>query len=164
MATPWLLYATSSITLTPGSIVVNDPNSGQVTHYTLAAATTFTGSLRVAQMGDSTSETLYDTYASCIPTGGSVNATFASNIATKTFTFTTTGSGSLLMFSLPHHQDNLVSPTYVNLTFLTLRGIVKGTVGTTWTMSEALTTMTWQAPTGHRSDQDEYDPDGAQYR
>lgn len=132
----WIIYASSSITL-------NWQNSGG---WRLLASSTFTGTIRVAYLTESADETDLDTYSTCYPTSGSVNATISTNTATITFTWTTSGSGSLLHCALPHHIDVLQSPTTTGVTYSTIRGTMTGIVGTTWTMQETLTTIQWDAP------------------
>ena len=96
----WILYASTSITLT------------LATANTLTAGAAFSGTLRMALLPSSGDETALDSGAGIIPTGGAVDYTVGTSTATETFTWSTTGTGTLLMYALPHHQDQLVSPTY----------------------------------------------------
>ena len=55
------------------------------------------------------------------------------------------------MYALPHHMDILQGATTENLTFLTIKGKVAAVGGNTWTMSEKLTPITWDAPRDYTS-------------
>ncbi|MEJ0072633.1 MAG: glycosyl hydrolase [Candidatus Saccharibacteria bacterium] len=129
----WLIYATSSLSITFTS-------SG------MTATAPYTGSLQVAVLLNSGDETVYDACAGSVLTGGSVDATFSGNTATMTFTFTA-ASGTPLVFALPHHQDILVSPTYQSLSIRGMKGTMRAIQAGSWTLSETLTTISWQAPT-----------------
>ncbi len=132
----WILYASSSLTFT-------------ATNGSLTATAPFTGYLRLAMVADgSGAETALDTYKDAVPVGGSTSVSVSGNTATTTFTYSLVGTGSTaLIFCLPHHEAILTSPTYApNLTFTTIRGTLHAAVGNTWTMSEPLSTITWQSP------------------
>lgn len=129
----WILYASSSISLAYGGT-------------TLTAAAPFTGTLRLAILPTGASETILDQSATAIHTGGNQTVTTAGNTATETFTFTMTGSGSLLTYTLPHHRPRMQNGSYpTGFTLTTLRGQMQAALGNTWTMSVPLPTVGWNA-------------------
>lgn len=132
----WVLYASSSISFT-------------ATNGSLTATAPFTGYLRLAMIGDgSGAETALDTYKDAVPTGGTTSVSVSGNTSTTTFTYSKIGSGStLLTYCLPHHEATLTSPAYApNHTFTTIRGTLHAVVGNTWTMTDTLSTITWNSP------------------
>ena len=128
----WLVYASTALSFT-------------LSGNSLTATAKYTGSLQVAVMTDAAQETAYDTASTAVLTGGSVNATFSGNTATMTFSFTTTGSGAPLVFTMPHHRDILSSPSYTTVQMPSLRGLLRAIRSSTWTLTEPLTTINWQA-------------------
>lgn len=131
----WLLYFDASVTLTVS-------NSGG---WQMVAGSTFTGVARLAIRESAADETLLDTYRSAYATAGTVDVTVAGNQATTTFTWTKAGTGSLLMLALPHHQD-ILTGSLTDTGFTSLKGPMKAVVGSSWTMQDSLTTITWNAP------------------
>lgn len=132
----WVLYASSSISFT-------------ATNGKLTATAPFTGYLRLAMIGDgSGAETALDTYKDAVPIGGTTSVSVSGNTSTTTFSYSKIGSGStLLTYCLPHHEATLSSPTYApNHTFTTIRGTLHAVVGNTWTMTDSLSTVTWNSP------------------
>ncbi|MGB4759186.1 MAG: glycosyl hydrolase [Candidatus Saccharimonadales bacterium] len=129
----WLIYASSSLSFTL---------SGQ----SLVATAAFTGSIQIALLGNSADETAYDNASTSVLTGGSVGSTFSGDTATMTFTFTSSGSGAPLVFALPHHQDLMPGASYTNIQLSSLKGNMKALRASTWTLTEALTTINWSAP------------------
>ncbi len=132
----WILYASSSISFTTSS-------SG------LTATVPFTGYLRLAIVPTgSAGESTLDTYKDAVPIGGTTSVSVTGNTATTTFTYSLTGSGgTLLNYALPHHEAILSSPTYAsNFSFSTIRGTLHGVIGNTWTMTDTLSTITWNSP------------------
>lgn len=127
----WILYTSSSITLTLS------------TANTLTAGGAFTGTFRLALMPSSTDEAALDASAPVIPTGGSVDYSISGSTATETFTFTSTGTGSLLMYTLPHHQQWLPGGQTYGAQLTTLRGVMKAITGNTWTLTIPLPTIGW---------------------
>lgn len=147
----WILYTSSSVTLTLS------------TANTLTAGSSFTGTFRMALMPSSTgtadiysdtyadaysvavtSEATLDASATRIHTGGSVDYTISGNTATEVYTWSSTGTGTLLTYALPHHQDWLTSPSYPSgLSLSTLRGQVRAVLGNTWSMAIPLPTVSW---------------------
>jgi len=125
----WIIYSSSSITWT---------RSGN----TLNANGPFSGTIRVAYvMNPSSQESLFDQYSSTYPTGGKVSYGVSNDMATIKFTFSKAGgSGSLLMFSLPHHRDVLQNPNYAQpqIRYRTIKGYVDAVIGDVWTMQEKL--------------------------
>lgn len=134
----WILYASSSIELTWG-------NYGGT--WQLLASAAFTGTIRACYLGASADETVYDTYKTVYPTSCNVGVTFSGDSATMTYTYTTAGTGDLLMLALPHHVDMMTSPTTESLTLTSLKGDLTPIVGSTWTLTEDLTTIVWDSPT-----------------
>lgn len=129
----WVIYASSALSFTLNG------NS-------LTATTAYTGRIQLAVLAQASDEGVYDANSSAVLTGGSVNATYSSNTAAMTFTYTTAGSGAPLVFALPHHQDLMPSASYTSLSLSTLRGTMRALVGATWTLTETLTTISWTTP------------------
>jgi endo-1,3(4)-beta-glucanase len=125
----WLLYMSSAVTLT-------------VSANQLLASAPFTGIARLTYLGAPAEEALLDQYVSTIPTAGAVTPTASG----YTFSWTTVGSGQLLMCALPHHLDILRSPATTTLIRATIKGPAIGIVGSTWTLTEPQPTITWNAP------------------
>jgi endo-1,3(4)-beta-glucanase len=137
----WLLYASTSVTLT------------LATANTLTASAAFTGTLRLALLPNAADEGVLDSSAPCIPTGGAVDFTVSGNVATETYTFSTTGSGTLLMYTMLHHQTWWTFPSaYASPVIATLRGQMKSALGPTWTLSIPLPTVSWDNANPIRSD------------
>jgi endo-1,3(4)-beta-glucanase len=127
----WLMYTSSSVTFTM-SVSSN-----------LTASAAFTGTIRLALLPAGGSEAAVDASAPSIPTGGTVSLSVAANTATETFDYTSTGSGTPLIYALPHHQARM-TPTYpAGLTINTLRGQMKGVTGASWTLQLPLPTVSW---------------------
>ena len=129
----WVIYASSALSFT---LVGNS----------LVATAAYSGRIQLAVLAQASDETVYDAASGATLTGGSVNATYVGNTATMTFTYTTVGTGSPLVFALPHHQDLMSGASYTSLTLNTLRGDMRALVGSTWTLTEALTTISWTTP------------------
>ena len=116
-------------------------------------ASVFSGSVRVAISTNAAAEGTLDQFAGKIPIGGSILAQSNGDSAIYTFNFATTGSGDLLMMTLPHHQQIIDQAILRNeVTLSTLKGNMVGAVGEVWTMTEQLTTISWGAPRPIRSD------------
>ena len=137
----WILYASSSISLTIGS----EPLENDVVASTLTATAAYTGTLRFVRVQNPAEEAIYDTRSGVVPTGGTVNVTYAGNTATETYTFTTTGGSDLIHFALPHHQQRLVSPTNIGITWQTLRGTMQAVSGTVWQINDPLPSISFHA-------------------
>ncbi|MEM6928533.1 MAG: glycosyl hydrolase [Myxococcota bacterium] len=134
----WVVYASSAVTF-------------DVTANLLTASEPYTGSLRAAVSTESTAAVL-DAHAARIPTGGTVEARVEGDEATLTFEWETEGTGDLLLMRLPHHGPVLSGVTEPGLTLATLRGDMVGVAGDAWTMTEALPTIGFRAPSGIRAD------------
>ena len=115
----------------------------------MLASGTYTGTLRMALIKNVGDETVLDTGATCIPTIVAQSQPVTAPIpATYTFTWTTTGSGTLLMMAYPHHQDTLSSPTYAaSLNYYAIKGQMQGVLGNTWNLVETWPSWvtTWKA-------------------
>lgn len=129
----WFIYASSPISFTL---------SGQ----SLIATSSYNGFLQIAVETDDSQEAIYDIASTAVLTGGSLDATFSGDTANMVFTFTTLGSGAPLVFAMPHHQDILTGATYTGLQLPSLRGVLKAVRASTWTLTEPLSTITWNAP------------------
>jgi len=132
----WILYASSLISFTA-------TNGG------LTATAPFTGYLRLAVVPSGTAgESTLDTYKDAVPIGGATTVTPSGNTATTTYSFTKVGSGStLLTYCLPHHEATLSAPSYAaNFNITTIRGNLRAVTGNTWTLTESLSTITWNSP------------------
>ncbi|PNH00329.1 Endo-1,3(4)-beta-glucanase 1, partial [Tetrabaena socialis] len=165
----WLIYSSASTTLTTSS-----PNNN-----IRATGPSFTATMRLAMqiprfsipygwtranlLGNATAfESLLDTYKDVYPTGGSVTLGIQSALDSPTgkarpilsYTFTTANmaggsSTDLLMFSMPHHRNRLVTPAAnptLALTCKGVRGNLRTVVGSTWTLAyPSLPDITWAA-------------------
>ena len=132
----WIVYAQSSITFT-------------ATNLNLIATGQYTGYIRIAVIADgSGTETMLDTYKDAVPIGGTTSVSVSGNIQTTTFTYSKIGSGSTLAtYTMPHHEALLSSPTYApNHSFSTIRGTMHAVIGNTWTLTDTLSTITWNSP------------------
>jgi endo-1,3(4)-beta-glucanase len=127
----WLIYASSSTSFTL---------SGQS-----LVGTAFTGSIQIALLDNVGNESAYDTASTSVLTGGSVDASFSGDTATMTFNFTSSGTGAPLVFALPHHQDLMTGATYTGIQLSSLKGLMKARQASSWTLTEALTTIDWSA-------------------
>jgi endo-1,3(4)-beta-glucanase len=125
----WIVYTSSSVTFTLS------------TANTLTAGAAFTGTVRAAVVG--ASEATLDASAAMIPTGGTVAASVTGDTATETWTWATTGTGSLLSYALQHHLPRLSGVTQPGGTLSTLRGTMTAVVGSTWTLTFTLPTIGW---------------------
>ena len=140
----WKLYTSSQVTI--------NVQGSQITF-----EDRFSGSVRVAIVPDQSALALLDEHSGKIPTGGSISAQSASGgkSAVYKLNFETEGSGNLLMLALPHHQQTLEQPLSNELVLDTLKGNMIGVVGETWSLSEELSTITWNAPRSIPSDKEE---------
>jgi endo-1,3(4)-beta-glucanase len=129
----WVLYASSSLSLTWSA-------SG------MAASAPFTGVLRMAALSSPSAAAALDAHRTAYPKGGDVLVSVMGDSARIDFAWEKEGDGDLLMMALPHHMDSLASPDLIDLKYPTLRGEMAGVAGGTWTMQEALPTITWSAP------------------
>jgi endo-1,3(4)-beta-glucanase len=128
----WILYTSASVTLTLS------------TANTLTAGAAFTGTFRMALLPTGATEATLDSSATRIHTGGTVDYTIASNTATEVYTWSSTGTGTLLTYALPHHQDWLSSPSYpTGFTLSTLRGSARAVLGYSWSLAIPLPTTSW---------------------
>lgn len=126
----WIVYTSASVTLT-------------LSAQTLTAGAAFTGTFRVAYLpADTGAEAALDAGATAIPTGGTIAMSITGTTYTKTLTWTTTGTGTLLSYCMPHHQD-VATPTYATATVNTLRGPMRGFTGTALVTTRTLTSVGW---------------------
>ncbi len=105
-----------------------------------------TAILRFSKVNSIAQEPILDTYAATYPTGLDFRYAVANDVATVTWTWDVVGTASqLLMMTWPHHRDHLVSPpSYVaNMEYSTLKGIMKGVLGNSWTLRYELPTIDW---------------------
>ena len=126
----WIIYASSSITFN---------RAGN----TLTATGGFNGWLRAAMVANpSTQESLFDTYSTAYPSGGTVTYTVSKDVASIKFNWQKRGSGTLMMFTLPHHRDIIQNPNYASpqIRYRGMKGYMDAVIGDTWTMNEKLIT------------------------
>ncbi|MEM6733778.1 MAG: glycosyl hydrolase, partial [Myxococcota bacterium] len=109
----------------------------------IEASAPFTGTLRVARL--SAAEAVLDAHADAIPTGGTLSADIENSEGNVTFDWERTGSGSLLMMALPHHQAILTGATTTAYTQKTIRGTMVGITGDQWVMDFDLPPLGFQA-------------------
>ena len=69
----------------------------------------FTGSIRAAGVWDGVEGDVstLDDHSDSIPTGGSISAEVAGDLAYMKYNWQTSGNGNLLMMALPHHLDTI---------------------------------------------------------
>jgi len=85
---------------------------------------------------------------SAVVLGGTVDANFSTTTANLIYNWNVT-SGSALIFCLPHHQSQLISPNYQNLSFISPIGSLKAVLGNTWTQTIALPTISFNYTDGN---------------
>ncbi len=148
----YVLYATSPVTLSflPNGFTCSTPYNG---YLRMAYVTTENADPNAA---DSTARmNLLDAYANYVPLSGKINASVQSDTTKFNFNFvftTNSSSDSLLMLSLPHHQDMLTSTTSNILKFKCLRGDMKEVYGKQWNMTEnMIPDFSWYAAAGNLS-------------
>lgn len=132
----WVLYSSSSITFT-------------TTTQSLTATGVFTGYLRAAYVpgGTAAAATALDSASGVVPIGGTSSVSVSGDTATTSFTYQTLGGSNLLQYILPHHDKTLSSPAKVSgLTVTTIRGTLSAVTGTTWVMTNQLSTVSWNSP------------------
>lgn len=126
----WIIYASSPIVFTRSN-------------NTLISQQSFTGYLRAAVvLNPSTMEQVFDECRAAVPMGGTVTYRVDNDVALIKFNWRRVGSGPLLMFALPHHQDVLqnarsASPAIV---YRSIKGPMMGIIGDSWIMKEHLVT------------------------
>lgn len=136
----WLVYALGgSITFT------RNGNS-------LTATGTYTGVIRIAPAPDSSFDSLLDAHTTPYAIAAKVATSFSGNTGTYQFQWIYEGSNdgsNLLMLALPHHRDVLVAGYQTQVSgstkWATLKGSMTPVTGASWTMQEALTTLTWNS-------------------
>lgn len=95
----YVIYALSSITLTASK---SDIRSKQV----------FNGVIRFAMLSKPEHKQLLDQHYQIYPTAVQTDYSFTDSTGTLVFTWSTSGSGDLLMLTWPHHRQTLQSPNY----------------------------------------------------
>jgi len=125
----WLIYSSSSITWT-------------VSGSRVAASGPFNGAVRAAMMMDASQESAYDQFSGTYPVSGSMSYSVSNNVATINFNFVKRGTGQIMIFALPHHQDILTNANYVSpqIRYRSLKGYMVANIGDTWVMREPLVT------------------------
>jgi len=130
----WHLYTESSTTFTIGQ--------GEMT-----GTGAYSGYMRAACEWDGyPNSDVFDQYQGKVPTGGKISATSEGDVGTLKFDWETIGTGELLMFALPHHHDILSGVRWENIYYNSMKGDMQGAVGSSWSLSYTLTTMTWSSP------------------
>ena len=117
----------------------------------------FSGSVRLAIVPDHAAAALLDQHSRKVPKGGSISAQSSSGgkSATYKFNFKTEGSGNLLMLALPHHQQTLSQALRNEFKLDTIKGKMVGVVGETWSLTEKLSSIAWNAPRSIPADKKE---------
>jgi len=127
----WMLYTSTAVTL-------------KISGGVMTFSSKFTGTARIAAVsGGTASKSVLNQYYQSVPIAGKTSFTVTKNTASYTFQYQTEGSGDLLMLCLPHHQDQLVSPNYASISYRSMKGLMKGIVGTTWRLQIALSRISW---------------------
>jgi len=130
----WVIYASQNLTFTRGVS-------------SLTADGKFTGTLRLALAQSSEVLSILDKHSKAIPTGCKVDFEVENNQATIQYQWQQVGEGDLLMLALPHHMDILSNANTTLLrTYKSIKGYLTGIIGSTWTLQEQLTTLSWHSP------------------
>lgn len=127
----WIIYASSSITLT--STTIN-----------LTANAVFTGTIQAVLLKSAGDEDTLDSHALNYPEDCTISHEVSGDTDTETWTFTKTGSGNFLWHELMIHRQTLVSPTETTLKYKRLwmdDDCVALSVGTTLTFQQTLPTI-----------------------
>jgi endo-1,3(4)-beta-glucanase len=140
----WLVYCSESV-------VLNWKDTG------LSAATPIHGFVRVAILPNQNADNAFSTYLNYVqryPTGGSVSLSYPTpNQGLMTIQYNTVGSGSLLMFALPHHipllptsllnNDESIRVQQVLTPIWCTKGKLKALVGDIWKLTYNLASAPW---------------------
>ncbi|KXZ44666.1 hypothetical protein GPECTOR_64g85 [Gonium pectorale] len=172
----WLIYSSTSATLAVSS-------GGAPASVTATGPAAFTGKWRLAALlhrfalpygwsrasldaSAAAAEAALDAYADVYPTGGRVHLGIqaaadsptgkARAVLQYSFGLTTlsgAAAGELLMFSMPHHRAQLVTPDPNGagagaLTVKGVRGNLRSLAGSTWTLSYELPEVAWSGVSG----------------
>lgn len=132
----YIIYALSSITLTVSKTEVR-------------AKGKFNGVIRFAMLSKPDHKQLLDQHQQIYPTGVNTDYSFTDTTGTLSFTWSTSGSGDLLMMSWPHHRqvlENTNQPATSSLAYLTTKGWMYPVIGRTWHMKHQLGSITWNPP------------------
>ena len=140
----WVLYASEPIALTyTGNNTFQGPSQ-------------WNGVLRMAVVSGNnvaTSTTLLDAHADAYPTGGTVSATATGDQAELVFDWELVSmSGGTatqaLQCALPHHLPVLQETPQAGTGYPTIKGNLPLVLGGAWHMTEALTTIGFESPSG----------------
>ena len=140
----WVLYASEPIALTyAGNNTLLGPNQ-------------WNGVLRMAVVagnGVTTSTALLDAHADVYPTGGAVSATATGDQAELVFDWelASMSGGSAaqaVQCALPHHLPVLQETPEAGTAYPTIKGNLPLVLGGAWHMTEALTTIGFESPSG----------------
>jgi len=140
----WKIYSTENNTLSL------DWNGSYLT-----ATSQFTGTLRLALIENEVLLSALDSAVETIPVGANVDVTYSEcggkTVADVIFNWRTIGgpAENLLMMALPHHMQTIQNPTVVvSRVSRTMKGLMTGIKGNSWTLRESLTDIKWFAPKG----------------
>ncbi|KAH8928622.1 glycoside hydrolase family 81 protein [Atractiella rhizophila] len=121
-----------------------------------ATSTTITGSakvsgvIRIAKLQAAGHEATLDQYYQNYATAVTTDYSFSGDSATLTFSWAVTGNANqLLHLTWPHHRVSLQGASILpssSISYLTTKGYMLGTVGSTWRLNYNLPTITWNAP------------------
>jgi endo-1,3(4)-beta-glucanase len=130
----WVIYASQNVTFNRGGS-------------SLTATGKFTGKLRIALAQSNDVLSILDEHSKAIPVGCKVDYEVENDVAKIRYKWQKEGSGDLLMLALPHHMDVLSNPNTTLLrTYKTIKGYLTGIIGSTWTLLEPLTPLSWHSP------------------
>ncbi len=104
------------------------------------------GSVRVALQTTKVPAALLDAHAAAIPIGGSLRLSATGDAGVVEFAWKKQGTGEILAFALPHHQDHLAAPNLVTAGFTSVRGQIRGVSGDRWQLQYALSPALRAAP------------------
>lgn len=134
----YILYVTS------GTLQL-DPQEGSTTK--LVSQNGFSGTVRFAKLKEPSQESILDAHSAAIPNGLDMSFQVNGDVATQTWTWTLEpGSGNpedLLLLSWPHHRRSLQNPNFADISYMTLKGKMKGVIGNRWVHSHDLPTISW---------------------
>jgi endoglucanase Acf2 len=136
----WKIYTPSSITLTVDT-----------TNWILTCSAVYNSIIKFCYLGKATesanvtaNETIHNQYGNLATyvTGGNIdNTTFTGNTANYRITWTKSGTGAIMQYALPHHQDALSGGVIKNVVgYQSMKGNLIGVEGDEWLLPETLPT------------------------
>lgn len=116
----------------------------------LTSNTAYTGIIRLAVAPTEEYDSLLEAHLTPYAIAGKIDTSFTSTTSTYTFNWITEGNeniSNLMMLTLPHQRDSMLSVNYLSPAWRSLKGAMIPILGNVWTMVETLTSISWDAPT-----------------